>query len=164
MVLVFEVVDVVLLMLVLVVGGIVCGCQIVVVLVLGVEGVWCGLVWLIIEEVEMFLVVKDKFLVVIFLDMVWFWLLIGKLVCMLCMVWIDEWDWFDSFDLFGMLLQSVLVSDLQLCINQVVGQFGVKVCELVIYFVGQVVGLFDWVWLVCLVVFDMVEEFIDIVG
>lgn len=164
MVLVPEVVDAVSPTPVLAAGGIARGRQIAAALALGAEGVWCGSVWLTTEEAETPPVVKDKFLAATSSDTVRSRSLTGKPARMLRTAWTDEWDRPDSPDPLGMPLQSALVSDPQLRINQAAGQPGAKARELATYFVGQVVGSLDRVRSARSVVLDMVEEFIDTVG
>lgn len=53
----------------------------VVCMVMGVLGVWIGLVWLIIVEVEINFIVKEKMFLVSFRDIVCFWSRIGKYFC-----------------------------------------------------------------------------------
>lgn len=50
-------------------------------MVMGVVGVWCGLVWLMMVEVELLLVIKEKLLFVMFSDIVCSCFWIGKFLC-----------------------------------------------------------------------------------
>ena len=88
----------------------------------------------------------------------------GKPARMLRTAWTDEWDGPDSPGPLGMPLQTALVSESQVRINQAAGQPGAKARELATYFVGQVVGSLDRVRPTRAVVLDMVEEFIDTIG
>ncbi|GFG75609.1 NAD(P)H-dependent flavin oxidoreductase [Mycobacterium botniense] len=164
MVLVPEVVDAVSPIPVLAAGGIARGRQIAAALALGAEGVWCGSVWLTTEEAETPPVVKEKFLAATSSDTVRSRSLTGKPARMLRTAWTDEWERPDSPGPLGMPLQSALVAEPQLRINQAASQPGAKARELATYFVGQVVGSLDKVRPVRSVVLDMVEEFIDAVG
>ncbi|CAM4075542.1 Nitronate monooxygenase [Mycobacterium basiliense] len=164
MVLVPEVVDAVAPTPVLAAGGIARGRQIAASLALGAEGVWCGSVWLTTEEAETTPVVKEKFLTATSSDTVRSRSMTGKPARMLRTAWTDEWDRPDTPDPLGMPLQSALVADSQVRINQAAGQPGTQARELATYFVGQVVGSLDRVRPTRSVVLDMVEEFINTVG
>ncbi|HXA90899.1 MAG TPA: nitronate monooxygenase family protein [Mycobacterium sp.] len=164
MVLVPEVVDAVDPVPVLAAGGIARGRQIAAALALGAEGVWCGSVWLTTEEAETPPVVKDKFLAASSSDTVRSRSMTGKPARMLRTAWTDEWERPDSPDPLGMPLQTALINDSQLRINQAAGHPGAKARELATYFVGQVVGSLDRVRPTRSVVLDMVEEFIDTIG
>jgi len=164
MVLVPEVVDAVAPTPVLAAGGIARGRQIAAALALGAEGVWCGSVWLTTEEAETAPVVKDKFLAASSSDTVRSRSMTGKPAQMLRTAWTDEWDRPGSPAPLGMPLQTALINDSQVRINQAAGQPGAKARELATYFVGQVVGSLDRVRPTRAVVLDMVEEFIDTIG
>jgi NAD(P)H-dependent flavin oxidoreductase YrpB (nitropropane dioxygenase family) len=164
MVLVPEIVDAVDPLPVLAAGGIARGRQIAAALALGAEGVWCGSVWLTTEEAETPPVVKDKFLAASSSDTVRSRSMTGKPARMLRTAWTDEWDRPDSPAPLGMPLQTALITDSQLRINQAAGHPGAKARELATYFVGQVVGSLDKVRPTRAVVLDMVEEFIDTIG
>ncbi|AKN17276.1 2-nitropropane dioxygenase, NPD [Mycobacterium haemophilum DSM 44634] len=164
MVLVPEIVDAVDPLPVLAAGGIARGRQIAAALALGAEGVWCGSVWLTTEEAETPPVIKDKFLAATSSDTVRSRSLTGKPARMLRTAWTDEWDRPDSPDPLGMPLQSALIGDPQVRINQAAGHPGAKARELATYFVGQVVGSLDRVRPARAVVLDMVAEFIDTIG
>jgi NAD(P)H-dependent flavin oxidoreductase YrpB (nitropropane dioxygenase family) len=164
MVLVPEVVDAVSPTPVLAAGGIARGRQIAAAMALGAEGVWCGSVWLTTEEAETPAVVKDKFLAASSSDTVRSRSLTGKPARMLRTAWTDEWERPGSPEPLGMPLQSALVADPQLRINQAASQPDAKARELATYFVGQVVGSLDKVRSARSVVLDMVSEFIDAVG
>jgi NAD(P)H-dependent flavin oxidoreductase YrpB (nitropropane dioxygenase family) len=126
--------------------------------------VWCGSVWLTTEEAETPPVVKDKFLAASSSDTVRSRSMTGKPARMLRTAWTDEWERPDSPDPLGMPLQTALINDSQLRINQAAGHPGAKARELATYFVGQVVGSLDRVRPTRSVVLDMVEEFIDTIG
>ena len=164
MVLVPEVVDAVAPTPVLAAGGIARGRQIAAALALGAEGVWCGSVWLTTEEAETPPVVKDKFLAASSSDTVRSRSMTGKPARMLRTAWTDEWDRPDSPAPLGMPLQTALINDSQVRINQAAGHPGAKARELATYFVGQVVGSLDRVRPTRAVVLDMVEEFIDTIA
>ncbi|GJO14630.1 putative monooxygenase, partial [Mycobacterium marinum] len=63
-----------------------------------------------------------------------------------------------------MPLQTTLITESQIRINQAAVQPGAKARELATYFVGQVVGSLDRVRPTRSVVLEMVEEFIDTIG
>src|SRR6516165_3672833 len=161
MVLVPEVVDAVAPVPVLAAGGIARGRQIAAALALGAEGVWCGSVWLTTEEAETAPVVKEKFLAARSSDTVRSRSMTGKPARMLRTAWTDEWARPDAPDPLGMPLQTALVTDSQVRINQAAVHPESKARELATYFVGQVVGSLDRVRPARSVVLDMVEEFID---
>ncbi len=163
MVLVPEIVDAVAPTPVLAAGGIARGRQIAAALALGAEGVWCGSVWLTTEEAETPPVVKEKFLTASSSDTVRSRSLTGKPARMLRTAWTEEWDRPDSPAPLGMPLQSALVAEPQLRINQAAGQPDAKARELATYFVGQVVGSLNTVRPARSVVLEMVSEFIDAV-
>ncbi|MGD1284055.1 NAD(P)H-dependent flavin oxidoreductase [Mycobacterium seoulense] len=164
MVLVPEVVDAVAPVPVLAAGGIARGRQIAAALALGAEGVWCGSVWLTTEEAETPPVVKDKFLAATSSDTVRSRSMTGKPARMLRTAWTDEWERPEKPDPLGMPLQTALVTEPQVRINQAAAHPGAKARELATYFVGQVVGSLDRVRPARAVVLDMVEEFIDTIG
>jgi NAD(P)H-dependent flavin oxidoreductase YrpB (nitropropane dioxygenase family) len=164
MVLVPEIVDAVSPTPVLAAGGIARGRQIAAALALGAEGVWCGSVWLTTEEAETPAVVKDKFLAATSSDTVRSRSLTGKPARMLRTAWTDEWERPGAPDPLGMPLQSALIADPQLRIQQAANHPGAKARDLATYFVGQVVGSLDKVRPARTVVLEMVEEFIDAVG
>jgi NAD(P)H-dependent flavin oxidoreductase YrpB (nitropropane dioxygenase family) len=164
MVLVPEVVDAVAPVPVLAAGGIARGRQIAAALALGAEGVWCGSVWLTTEEAETLPVVKEKFLAAGSSDTVRSRSMTGKPARMLRTAWTEEWDRPDTPAPLGMPLQTALVNDPLVRINQAAAHGGAQARELATYFVGQVVGSMDRVRPTRSVVLDMVEEFIDTIG
>jgi NAD(P)H-dependent flavin oxidoreductase YrpB (nitropropane dioxygenase family) len=164
MVLVPEVVDAVAPVPVLAAGGIARGRQIAAALALGAEGVWCGSVWLTTEEAETLPVVKEKFLAAGSSDTVRSRSMTGKPARMLRTAWTQEWDRPDTPAPLGMPLQTALVNDPLVLINQAARHEGAQARELATYFVGQVVGSLDRVRPTRSVVLDMVEEFIDTIG
>jgi NAD(P)H-dependent flavin oxidoreductase YrpB (nitropropane dioxygenase family) len=164
MVLVPEVVDAVAPVPVLAAGGIARGRQIAAALALGAEGVWCGSVWLTTEEAETLPVVKEKFLAAGSSDTVRSRSMTGKPARMLRTAWTDEWDRPDTPAPLGMPLQTALINETLVRVNQASGPPDAKARELVTYFVGQVVGSLDRVRPTRAVVLDMVEEFIDTIG
>ncbi len=164
MVLVPEVVDAIAPVPVLAAGGIGRGRQVAAALALGAEGVWCGSVWLTTEEAETAPVVKEKFLAASSSDTVRSRSMTGKPARMLRTAWTEEWERPDSPDPLGMPLQSALVTEPQVRINQAAGHPGAKARDLATYFVGQVVGSLDRVRPTRAVVLDMFEEFIDTIS
>jgi NAD(P)H-dependent flavin oxidoreductase YrpB (nitropropane dioxygenase family) len=121
-------------------------------------------VWLTTEEAETPAVVKDKFLAATSSDTVRSRSLTGKPARMLRTAWTDEWERPGSPDPLGMPLQTALVAESQVRINQAAGQPASQAHELATYFVGQVVGSLNNVRPARSVVLDMVSEFIDAVG
>lgn len=164
MVLVPEVVDAVAPVPVLAAGGIARGRQIAAALALGAEGVWCGSVWLTTEEAETVPVVKEKFLAATSSDTVRSRSMTGKPARMLRTAWTDEWERPENPDPLGMPLQTALVAEPQMRINQAATHPDAQARQLATYFVGQVVGSLDRVRPTRSVVLDMVEEFIDTIG
>ena len=164
MVLVPEVVDAVSPTPVLAAGGIARGRQVAAALALGAEGVWCGSVWLTTEEAETVPVVKEKFLAASSSDTVRSRSMTGKPARMLRTAWTDEWERAENPDPLGMPLQTALVTEPQIRINQAATHPDAKARELATYFVGQVVGSLDRVRPARAVVLEMVEEFIDTIG
>src|ERR1700761_2540480 len=164
MVLVPEVVDAVSPTPVLAAGGIARGRQVAAALALGAEGVWCGSVWLTTEEAETVPVVKEKFLAASSSDTVRSRSMTGKPARMLRTAWTDEWERPENPAPLGMPLQTTLVTEPQVRINQAAAHPGAKARELATYFVGQVVGSLDRVRPTRAVMLDMVSEFIDAVG
>jgi NAD(P)H-dependent flavin oxidoreductase YrpB (nitropropane dioxygenase family) len=164
MVLVPEVVDAVAPVPVLAAGGIARGRQIAAALALGAEGVWCGSVWLTTDQAETVPVVKEKFLAATSSDTVRSRSMTGKPARMLRTAWTDEWERPENPDPLGMPLQTALVTESQVRINQAATHPGAQARELATYFVGQVVGSLDRVRPTRSVVLDMVEEFIDTIG
>jgi NAD(P)H-dependent flavin oxidoreductase YrpB (nitropropane dioxygenase family) len=161
MVLVPEVVDAVAPVPVLAAGGIARGRQIAAALALGAEGVWCGSVWLTTEEAETPDVVKEKFLAASSRDTVRSRSLTGKPARMLRTAWTDEWERPDTPDPLGMPLQTALIAEPQLRINQAANNPETRARELATYFVGQVVGSLDRVRPAGQVMLDMIDEYID---
>ncbi|SPM43054.1 NAD(P)H-dependent flavin oxidoreductase YrpB, nitropropane dioxygenase family [Mycobacterium numidiamassiliense] len=164
MVLVPEVVDAVAPVPVLAAGGIARGRQIAAAMALGAEGVWCGSVWLTTEEAETVPVVKEKFLAATSSDTVRSRSMTGKPARMLRTAWTDEWERPENPDPLGMPLQTALVTEPQIRINQAATHPDAQARQLATYFVGQVVGSLDRVRPTRSVVLDMVEEFIDTIG
>src|SRR5262249_57393458 len=119
------------------------GRQIAAALALGAEGVWCGSVWLTTEEAETAPVVKEKFLTANSSDTVRSRSMTGKPARMLRTAWTDEWERPENPETLGMPLQTTLVTEPQLRINQAAAHPGAKARELATYFVGQVVGSLD---------------------
>jgi NAD(P)H-dependent flavin oxidoreductase YrpB (nitropropane dioxygenase family) len=164
MVLVPEVVDAVAPVPVLAAGGIARGRQVAAALALGAEGVWCGSVWLTTEEAETDPVVKEKFLAASSSDTVRSRSMTGKPARMLRTAWTDEWERPENPAPLGMPLQTNLVTEPQMRINQAAAHPGAKARELATYFVGQVVGSLDRVRPTRAVMLAMIEEFAETIG
>ncbi|WP_261861136.1 nitronate monooxygenase, partial [Mycobacterium montefiorense] len=145
-------------------GGIARGRQIAAALALGAEGVWCGSVWLTTEEAETDPVVKEKFLAASSSDTVRSRSMTGKPARMLRTAWTEEWERPENPAPLGMPLQTTLVTEPQVRINQAAAHPGAKARELATYFVGQVVGSLDRVRPTRKVMLDMIEEFAETIG
>jgi NAD(P)H-dependent flavin oxidoreductase YrpB (nitropropane dioxygenase family) len=162
MVLVPDVVDAVSPTPVVAAGGIATGRQVAAAMALGAEGVWCGSVWLTTEEAETQPVVKQKFLRAGASDTVRSRSLTGKPARMLRSAWTDEWDRPDAPPPLAMPIQGALIADAQRRIARSAASApGAE--KLANYFVGQVVGRLDRVRPARQVVFDMVNEYADVV-
>ncbi|CQD13150.1 2-nitropropane dioxygenase [Mycobacterium lentiflavum] len=108
--------------------------------------------------------VKEKFLAANSSDTVRSRSMTGKPARMLRTAWTDEWERPENPAPLGMPLQTNLVAEPQLRINQAAAHPGAKARELATYFVGQVVGSLDRVRPTRAVVLDMIEEFADTIG
>lgn len=164
MVLVPEVVDAVAPTPVLAAGGIANGRQVAAALALGAQGVWCGSVWLTTAEAETDPTVKKKFLAATSSDTVRSRSMTGKPARMLRSAWTDEWESPDAPAALPMPLQTILATPAQQRINRNATHQGSGAEKLATYFVGQVVGSMNSVKPARQVVFEMVEEYGDVVG
>lgn len=162
MVLVPEVVQAVAPLPVLAAGGIATGRQMAASMALGAQGVWCGSVWLTTQEAETQPVVKEKFLRATSSDTVRSRSLTGKPARQLRTAWTDEWESAESPGTLPMPLQPILTAEAQARIRRAANTPGSGAAELANYFVGQVVGTMNQVKPARQVVFDMVEEYIDV--
>ena len=163
MVLIPEVVDVVGDTPVLAAGGIARGRQMAAAMALGAQGVWTGSVWLTTEEAETHPVVKQKFLAASSSDTVRSRASTGKPARQLRTAWTDEWENPDNPKPLGMPLHGMLIAEAQRRISRSAQTPGSGAERLINYFVGQVVGSMNSVKPARQVVFDMVDEYLDVV-
>jgi NAD(P)H-dependent flavin oxidoreductase YrpB (nitropropane dioxygenase family) len=141
---------------VLAAGGIGSGRQMAAAMALGADGVWTGSIWLTVAESDMTPPVMDKLLAANSSDTVRSRSLTGKPARMLRTEWTEAWEGSDSPGTLPMPLQYMLTSDATRRINK----FQVK--ELLGMPVGQIVGEMNKVRPAKDVIFDMVEEFIEV--
>lgn len=163
MVLIPEVVDVVGDTPVLAAGGIARGRQMAAAMALGAQGVWTGSVWLTTEEAETHPVVKQKFLAASSSDTLRSRASTGKPARQLRTAWTDEWENPNNPQPLGMPLHGMLIAEAQRRIARSAQTSGSGAERLINYFVGQVVGSMNSVKPARQVVFEMVDEYIDVV-
>ena len=161
MVLVPEVVDTVFPLPVLAAGGIARGRQLAAALAHGAQGAWTGSVWLTTQEAETHPVVRDKFLAATSSDTVRSRSTTGKPARQLRTAWTDAWDDPASPDPLPMPLQFALVDEAYQRIQRSASTRP-GAADLITYFVGQVVGSLNEVKSARQVVFEMVEEYIEV--
>lgn len=164
MVLVPEVVDVCGDTPVLAAGGIARGRQMAAAMALGAQGVWTGSVWLTTEEAETHPVVKQKFLAASSNDTLRSRASTGKPARQLRTAWTDEWESDANPKPLGMPLHGMLIAEAQRRIARGANTPGSGAERLVNYFVGQVVGSMNQVKSSRQVVFEMVDEYLDVVA
>ena len=164
MVLIPEVVDAVSGTPVLAAGGIGRGRQIAAAMALGAEGVWTGSVWLTTEEAETHPVVKKKFLTATSSDTVRSRASTGKPARQLRTAWTDEWEAEANPKPLGMPLHGMLIAEAQQRIARSANTPNSGAERLVNYFVGQIVGTMNQVKPARQVVFEMVDEYLDVVA
>lgn len=163
MVLIPEVVDAVGNTPVLAAGGIGRGRQMAAAMALGAQGVWTGSVWLTTEEAETHPVVKRKFLAASSSDTLRSRASTGKPARQLRTAWTDEWENPDNPAPLGMPLHGMLIAEAQRRIARSANTQGSGAERLVNYFVGQIVGSMNTVKPARQVVFDMVDEYVEVV-
>ncbi|MDQ3293262.1 MAG: nitronate monooxygenase family protein [Actinomycetota bacterium] len=156
MVLVPDVVDAVAPVPVLAAGGIGSGRQMAAAMALGAQGVWTGSIWLTVIENEAGPVVTEKLLAATSTDTVRSRALTGKPARQLRTGWTDAWEAPDSPGPLPMPLQFLLNS----YANRKMGRHAPR--ELVGMPVGQIVSRMNSVRTSKQVVFEMVEEYIDV--
>jgi NAD(P)H-dependent flavin oxidoreductase YrpB (nitropropane dioxygenase family) len=164
MVLIPEVVDAVGNTPVLAAGGISRGRQMAAAMALGAQGVWTGSVWLTTEEAETHPVVKQKFLTASSSDTVRSRASTGKPARQLRTAWTEEWEAEANPKPLGMPLHGMLIAEAQQRIHRSAMTPGSGAEKLVNYFVGQVVGNMNQIKPARQVVFEMVDEYLDVVG
>jgi NAD(P)H-dependent flavin oxidoreductase YrpB (nitropropane dioxygenase family) len=163
MVLVPEVVDTVAPLPVLAAGGIASGRQMAAAMALGAQGVWTGSVWLTTKEAETHPVVMEKFLAAGSGDTVRSRSLTGKPARQLRSAWTDAWDGPGSPGPLPMPLQPLLVESARRRISRAATAGSPGAQQLINYFVGQVVGSLQTVKPARQVVYEMVEEYVEVV-
>jgi NAD(P)H-dependent flavin oxidoreductase YrpB (nitropropane dioxygenase family) len=161
MVLVPEVVDAVSPLPVLAAGGIARGRQLAAALALGAQGAWTGSVWLTTQEAETHPVVKEKFLAATSSSTVRSRSTTGKPARQLRTAWTEAWDDPNSPDPLPMPLQFSLIDEAHQRIQRSASARP-GAAELITYFVGQVVGSLNDVKSARQVVFEMIEEYIEV--
>lgn len=161
MVLVPEVVDAVSPLPVLAAGGIARGRQLAAALALGAQGAWTGSVWLTTQEAETHPVVKEKFLAATSSSTVRSKSITGKPARQLRTAWTEAWDDPRSPGALPMPLQFSLIDEAHQRIHRSASSRP-GAAELITGFVGQVVGSLNEVKSARQVVFEMVEEYIEV--
>jgi NAD(P)H-dependent flavin oxidoreductase YrpB (nitropropane dioxygenase family) len=156
MVLVPDVVDAVAPTPVLAAGGIGSGRQMAAAMALGADGVWTGSVWLTVAESDMTPVIVEKLLAAGSSDTVRSKSMTGKPARQLRTAWTEAWDSPDSPAPLPMPLQFILWSYAMRRITAADSR------ELIGMPVGQIVSRMNKVRSAKEVVFDMVEEYIDV--
>ncbi|MGH9260545.1 MAG: NAD(P)H-dependent flavin oxidoreductase, partial [Acidimicrobiales bacterium] len=162
MVLIPEIVDAVGDVPVLGAGGIGRGRQMAAAMALGAAGVWCGSVWLTTDEAETHAVVKEKFLAATSADTIRSRSRTGKPARQLRSAWTDEWEDPDTPMPLGMPMQPVLVDTALQRIDRAAHRKGSGAEQLANYFVGQIVGTMNQSKPAAQVVYEMIDEFIEV--
>jgi NAD(P)H-dependent flavin oxidoreductase YrpB (nitropropane dioxygenase family) len=157
-VLVPQIVDAVAPLPVLCAGGVACGRQLAAALTLGAQGAWTGSIWLMTEEAETHPVVKEKFLYATSSDTLRSRSSTGKPARQLRSAWTDAWEDPANPKPLPMPLHSVLISDARQRIEQDATRGGEGGRQLINYFVGQAVGMFNEIRPAAEVLLTMNEE------
>jgi NAD(P)H-dependent flavin oxidoreductase YrpB (nitropropane dioxygenase family) len=156
MVLVPDVVDAIAPVPVLAAGGVGSGRQMAAAMALGAQGVWTGSIWLTVIENESSPVITEKLLAATSTDTVRSRALTGKPARQLRTGWTEAWEAPESPGTLPMPLQFILNS----YANRKMGPNAPR--ELVGMPVGQIVSRMNQVRTAKQVVFEMVEEYIDV--
>jgi NAD(P)H-dependent flavin oxidoreductase YrpB (nitropropane dioxygenase family) len=156
MVLVPDVVDAVAPIPVLAAGGIGSGRQMAAAMALGAEGAWTGSIWLTVAEANTSPEVMDKLIGATSTDTVRSRAMTGKPARQLRTAWTEAWEAPESPGTLPMPLQFLLHSE---AMRRAASH---HVNELIGMPVGQIVSRMDRVRTTKEVVFDMVEEFIEV--
>lgn len=143
-------------------GGIGRGRQMAAAMALGAQGVWCGSVWLTTEEAETHPTVKKKFLGASSADTIRSRSRTGKPARQLKSAWTEEWEDPSTPMPLGMPAQPILVDQAIARIDRAAFAEDSGAAKLANYFVGQIVGAMNESKPAAQVVFDMVDEFIDV--
>lgn len=164
MVLVPEVVDAVHPTPVLAAGGIGCGRQAAAALALGADGVWTGSIWLTVTESDTLPVVQEKLIKASSRDTVRSRSMTGKPARQLKTAWTEAWDGAESPGTLPMPLQFMATAEAITRIHRYahVASSGAK--ELVGSPVGQIVGRMNAVRPTRDVIYDIVNEFLNVVA
>ena len=162
MVLVPEVVDAVDPLPVLAAGGIATGRQMAAAMALGAKGVWTGSVWTTTQEAETHPAVKEKFLTATSSDTVRDRNYSGKPCRQLRTAWTKEWTSAASPGNLPMPLHPLLIEEAFIRIDHAASNGNQGAKELIIHPVGQVVGRLNTVKPCSRVIYEMVEEYIDV--
>jgi NAD(P)H-dependent flavin oxidoreductase YrpB (nitropropane dioxygenase family) len=163
MVLVPEIVDAVAPVPVIAAGGIGRGRQVAAALALGAEGVWCGSVWLTTEEAETEIAVKEKFLAATSSDTVRTRARTGKPARQLRSAWTEAWNRPGAPPPLPAPLQGLLSEPPLRRAGKVAQQPGSPARALATYFVGQIVGSMNRVTTTRQVIYDMMNEYADVI-
>jgi NAD(P)H-dependent flavin oxidoreductase YrpB (nitropropane dioxygenase family) len=156
MVLIPDVVDAVAPIPVLAAGGIGSGRQMAAAMALGADGVWTGSIWLTVAESDMTPPIREKLLAAGSTDTVRSRSMTGKPARQLRTAWTEAWDSADSPAPLPMPLQFILWSYAMRRVNAAGNR------ELLGMPVGQIVSRMNTVRTAKEVVYDMVEEYIDV--
>jgi NAD(P)H-dependent flavin oxidoreductase YrpB (nitropropane dioxygenase family) len=139
---------------VLAAGGIADGRQMVAAMALGAQGVWCGSVWLLTQEADMYPEVTENLLAATSRDAVRSRAMTGKPARQLRTAWTEAWERPDTPEALPMPLQGLLYAEAASRFSRVHSkEFGGNP-------VGQIVGSLDRVRPARQVVLEMVEQWI----
>ena len=142
---------------VLAAGGIADGRQMAAAMALGAQGVWCGSVWLLTEEADLYPEVTENLLAASSRDVVRSRAMTGKPARQLRTRWTEAWEQPGAPEPLPMPLQGILYAEAASRFSRVHSkEFGGSPA-------GQIVGSIDTVKPARQVVFDMVEGWIDTV-
>jgi NAD(P)H-dependent flavin oxidoreductase YrpB (nitropropane dioxygenase family) len=164
MVLVPEVVDAVSPVPVLAAGGIGSGRQAAAALALGAQGIWTGSIWLTVAEADTGPVVTEKLLRATSGDTVRSRAMTGKPARQLRTPWTDAWEGPDSPGTLPMPLQYLATADAQQRIRKYSHVERSRARELAGMPVGQIVGRMNHVRPTREVIYDIVEECVDVMS
>jgi NAD(P)H-dependent flavin oxidoreductase YrpB (nitropropane dioxygenase family) len=162
MVLVPEVVEATKPVPVLAAGGIGTGRQMAAALALGAQGIWTGSIWLTVEESDSSPVLREKLLRARSGDTVRSKSLSGKPARQLRTPWIDAWDGPDSPGTLPMPLQMIAIGEAQQRIARAAHLERSRARELVGTPVGQIVGQMNHVRTARELVYELVDECLDV--
>ncbi len=144
-------------------GGIACGRQAAAALALGAAGVWTGSVWLTVREADTSPLVKEKLLAADSRDAQRSRSLSGKPARLLRTAWTEAWERPDCPGTLPMPLQYMATAEAQARIGLAARKQGAKARDLVGMPVGQVVSRMNAELSSAEVVYQFMEEFIEVV-